>query len=293
METKEADGVVEKKKYTAHDLPGLLLKWVFLIVLILFTLYPVAYALLGSVKTNFELTLGGSFLPKEWMFSNYQVAFRHGNFGRYTLNSVIVASTVTILALCTASMAGYVFARRNFPGKKLIQSMYMAFMFISLGSVTIYPLFLLFNRLGMTKNLSALALVMTGGQAANVFLINGFIRSVPRELDEAAFIDGCTPFQVFYIMILPMIRPILAVVMLFSFRSAWNDYITSLIMSIGNSKLRTLTVAVVQLKYSANAAAEWHIMLAGASIALVPVLIIYSFTHKQFIAGLSAGAVKG
>ena len=126
-----------------------------------------------------------------------------------------------------------------------------------------------------------------------IFLIRQFIRTIPMELDEAAFIDGCTPFQVYYIIMLPLIRPILAVVMLFSFRSAWNEYITPLIMSIGNTHLRTLTVAVVQLRYSSNAAAEWHIMLAGASIALIPILIVYAFTHKQFIGGLTAGAVKG
>ena len=270
-----------------------IIKWVFLLAIVLFTVYPVVYALLGSFKDNFELQLGGSILPNEWLFSNYVQAFTVGNFGRYTLNSVIVAVTVTTLALVTSSMAGYVFARREFPLKKLITILYQAFMFISLGSVTLYPLFILLNAVGLNRTVIGMAFVMTGGQAANVFLIRGFISSVPRELDEAAFMDGCTPFQVFRIILLPMIRPILAVVMLFSFRSAWNNYITALVMSIGNSHLRTLTVAVVQLRYSANAAAEWHIMLAGASIALIPILIVYAFTHKQFIGGLTAGAVKG
>ena len=272
---------------------GVALKWLFLAAMLAFTLYPVVYALLGSVKSNFELTLGGSILPQNWMFSNYIEAFTKGNFGHYTLNSLFVSGTVTLLALTTASLAGYVFARREFPGKKLIMSLYLSFMFISLGSVTLYPLYSLLRSVNLTKSILGMTLVMTGGQAANVFLINGFIRSVPRELDEAAYIDGCSPFQVFYIMILPMIRPILAVVLLFAFRSSWNDYLTPLIMTIGSPSLRTLTVAVVSLKYSANAAAEWHIMLAGASIALIPVLIIYSFTHKQFISGLTAGAVKG
>lgn len=280
-------------KKTSGQKIVLVVKILFLAVVVVFTLYPVVYALLGSLKTNQELTLGGAVLPKEWKFSNYIQAFTQGNFGLYTLNSIFVAVVVTVLALVTSSLAGYVFARRNFPGKKIIMGMYMAFMFISLGSVTLYPLFTLFNKMQLTKNLMGMTLIMTGGQAANVFLISGFIKSVPRELDEAAYIDGCSPFQVYRIIILPMIRPILAVVMLFSFRNAWNEYITPLIMSIGNPKLRTLTVAVVQLKYSSNAAAEWHIMLAGASIALIPVLIIYSFTHKQFIAGLTAGAVKG
>ena len=282
-----------KKTFSLSHFSGQALKWLFLIAVILFTLYPVAYALLGSVKSNFELTLGGSIFPDEWLFSNYKQAFTQGNFGHYTLNSLLVSGTVTLLALTTASLAGYVFARREFSGKKIVMSLYLSFMFISLGSVTLYPLYTLLRSVGLTKNIFGMALVMTGGQAANVFLINGFIRSVPKELDEAAFIDGCSPFQVFYIMILPMIRPILAVVLLFAFRTSWNDYLTPLIMTIGAPALRTLTVAVVSLKYSANAAAEWHIMLAGASIALVPVLIIYSFTHKQFISGLTAGAVKG
>jgi multiple sugar transport system permease protein/raffinose/stachyose/melibiose transport system permease protein len=274
-------------------MPSGAVKWAFLLIMVTVTLYPVLYALLGSFKTNQELTLGGGIFPEQWRVVNYIDAFTHGDFGKYTLNSVIVAFSVTLLALITSSLAGYVFARREFPGKKFVMGMYLAFMFISLGSVTLYPLYMLFNRFGWTQNLSAMILVMTGGQAANVFLVNGFIQSVPKELDEAAFIDGCSPFQVYRVIILPMIRPILAVVMLFSFRTAWNEYITPLIMSIGNSGLRTLTVAVVQLKYASNAAAEWHIMLAGASIALLPVLIIYSFTHKQFIAGLTAGAVKG
>lgn len=280
-------------KATPGQIVGKVIKWAFLILIMLFTIYPVVYALLGSLKSNQELTLGGSIIPQEWQFDNYKVAFQQGNFGKYTLNSLFVAVVVTILALVTSSLAGFVFARREFPGKKFIMNMYLAFMFISLGSVTLYPLFNIFSKVGLTKNLLGMTLIMTGGQAANVFLINGFVKSVPKELDEAAYIDGCSPFQVYRIIILPMIRPILAVVMLFSFRNAWNEYVTPLIMSIGNPALRTLTVAVVQLKYSSNAAAEWHIMLAGASIALVPVLIIYIFTHKQFISGLTAGAVKG
>lgn len=270
-----------------------LLKWIFLILMILFTVYPVLYALLGSFKDNFELQLGGNILPQEWLISNYTQAFTAGNFARYTYNSVLVALIVTCLSLITSALAGYVFARREFPFKKFIISMYTAFMFISLGAVTLYPLFIVLNAVGLTRTVVGMALVMTGGQAANVFLVKGFIQSVPKELDEAAFMDGCSPIKVFLIIIVPMIRPILAVVMLFSFRTAWNNYITALVMSIGNSHLRTLTVAVVQLRYSANAAAEWNIMLAGAAIALIPILIIYAFTNRQFIGGLTAGAVKG
>lgn len=270
-----------------------ILKWALLLGVIIFTVYPTLYALLGSVKTNFELTSGGSILPRKWMFSNYTYAFAKGNFMTYTVNSVFVATFTMILALITSSMAGYVFARHEFPGKKQIVAMYLAFMFISMGSVTLLPLYMLLKSVGLTGNLMGMALVITGGQAANVFLVMGFLKGIPKELDEAAYIDGCSFFRIFYNILLPMIRPILGVVGLFTFRGAWNEYLIPLVMTIGKPGLRTLTVGVVQLRYSANAAAEWHLMLAGASIALLPVLIVYVFTSKQFISGLTAGAVKG
>lgn len=278
----------EKSKF-----PFAILKWIFLVSVILFTVYPVLYALLGSFKSNYELTLGGSIIPKDWLVTNYTTAFSKGRFALYTLNSVIVAVTTMVFAMLTSSMAGYLFARHKFPGKKLIMSSYLVFMFISLGAITLYPVYIFLNSIGMAKNLFGLALVMTGGQSANVFLISGFVKSIPKELDEAAYITGYGYFSVFTKIILPLIKPIMGVVALFTFRGAWNDYLTPLIMSIGRPDLQTLTVAVVQLKYSANAAAEWNIMLAGASIALLPILLVYIFANKQFISGLTAGAIKG
>lgn len=278
----------DKKNYIFE-----ILKWIFLLAIIIFTIYPVIYAILGSLKTNQELVSGGTFLPKKWMTSNYIYAFTKGNFGLYTINSVLVALFTMTLSLVTSSLAGYVLARFEFPGKKQIMAAYLAFMFISLGSVTLLPLYMLLKSIGLTKSFIGMSLVMTGGQAANVFLVMGYIKGIPKEVDEAAYIDGCSYFKVYYKILLPLIRPILAVVALFTFRGAWNEYLTPLVMTIGNPKLRTLTVAVVQLRYSANAAAEWHLMLAGASIAIIPILIVYILCNKQFISGLTAGSTKG
>ncbi|WP_333649527.1 carbohydrate ABC transporter permease [Lacrimispora sp.] len=272
---------------------ALIAKWIFLGVMIVFTLYPVIYTVLGSLKTNAELTQGGGFFPEVWHFENYYKAFIQADFTKYTLNSVIVSVSVTLLATATTSLAGFVMARRDFAGKKILLALYMSMMFVSLGSVTLYPIYELLRALKINKTMLALVIALTGGQATNVFLVMGFTKGIPRELDEAAIIDGCSIYGVYTRIILPLSKPILAVVALFSFRNAWNDYITSLIMTISMPKLQTLTVAVVQLKYSVNAAAEWHIMLAGASIAIIPILIVYLFANKQFIAGLTAGAVKG
>lgn len=288
--TQKPEKLHSKSRGEAISLAG---KWIFLAIMIVFTLYPIIYTILGSLKTNAELTQGGSFLPSEWHFENYYQAFVEADFLRYAMNSIIISLSVTVLAVVTCSLAGFILARREFAGKKILMALYMSMMFVSLGSITLYPIYEMLRGLHLHKTIFALIIALTGGQASNVFLVMGFTKALPKELDEAAIIDGCSIYQVYSRVILPLTKPILAVVALFSFRNAWNDYITGLVMTITAPALKTLTVAVVQLKYSVNAAAEWHIMLAGASIAIIPILIVYLFANKQFIAGLTAGAVKG
>jgi len=280
-----------KRKFTEGA--ARLLVALFIIAGCAFTLYPVAYAVIGSFKTNAELTAGGAFLPRTWMVSNYRDAFIQANFIRYTLNSVLVSAASMAIAVATTSAAGYVLARYDFRGKRIVLGAFVSLMFVSIGAVSLQPIFLLLRDLGLTKSLAGLVLAITGAQTANVLLVMGYVRGVPRELDEAAVIDGCGIGGIFVNVIVPLIRPVLGVVALFSFRNAWNDYVTTLVMTIPRPEFMTLSVAVVQLKYSMNAAAEWHIMLAGASIAIVPILVVYLFTNRQFIAGLTAGSIKG
>ena len=272
---------------------GKILKWLFVGSMCIFTLYPVVYTLLGSFKTNAELTLGGSIFPEKWQFENYVYAFQQLDFGKYTINSIVLAVLTVIFTVVTAAMAAYVIARREFPGKKLLTTGYLLSMFISVGSVALYPLYSLLNSIGLTSSMIGLALILTGGQAANIFMVSGFVRSVPKELDEAATIDGASTFRIFWQIIVPAIKPILGVIALFAFRTAWNEFVTAQVFTMSNPGLKTLSVAVANLRYSANAAAEWHIMTAGASIALLPILIVYLLANRQFIAGLTAGAVKG
>lgn len=279
------------RKFTATF--GKILTWLIILALIAFTVYPVLYALLGSLKTNAELTLGNSILPTTPKWENYYTAFVKSNFLEYGKNSLIVSLATMVLAVVTTSLAGYILARFDFVGKKLMMISYAAMMFVSIGSVALYPIMQLLDKVGMSRSMLSLVLVLTGGQITNVFLVMGFVKGLPKELDEAACIDGCSIFRTWWQIIIPLIRPILGVVALFTFRNTWNDYITTLVMTMSNKKLTTLTVAVVQLKYSVFAAAEWHIMLAGASLAIIPVLTLYFFANKQFIAGLTAGSVKG
>ncbi len=267
----------------------------FLVVVAFFTLYPLVYIVLGSFKANAELLKGGTrLLPETFILDNYKEAWEKANFARYTLNSVIISVGVMVVTLVATSMAGYVFARKNFRGKELLYSLFVAFMFVNVGSVTLRPLFELAVKVKMNTSLISVILISAGtGQATYIFLVRGFMNTISRELDDAAKIDGCTFFQIYYKIILPLLKPILATICLLSFRTGWNEYIMPLVFTMSNEKMRPLTVGVTMLKNSGDGTAAWNLMFAGATISIIPIVLIYMFTSKQFMNGMTAGAVKG
>lgn len=271
------------------------LLFIFMLIVAVLTIYPVIYVICGAFKENAELLIGGtSIFPKVWVIDNFIEAWQGADFSVYTLNSVFIAVGVMLLSLLSAGMAGYVLNRRNFPGKKLIFTLLMAFMFINVGSVSLRPLFELAISLKMNTSLLSVIFISAGtAQATYIFLVNSYMKSIPKELDEAATIDGCTFFQVFIRVILPLLRPILATVALLSFRGGWNEYILPLVFTMTDASKRPLTVGVTMLKNSGDGAAAWNIMFAGSTIAIIPILIIYIFASKYFIDGLTEGAVKG
>lgn len=267
----------------------------FLVVVALFTLYPLIYIVLGSFKANAELLRGGTrLLPEKFILDNYKEAWEKANFARYTMNSVIISVGVMAVTVVTTSMAGYVFARKDFKGKELLYGLFVAFMFVNVGSVTLRPLFELAVKVKMNTSLISVILISAGtGQATYIFLVRGFMNTISRELDDAAKIDGCTFFQIYYRIILPLLKPILATTCLLSFRAGWNEYIMPLVFTMSNERMRPLTVGVTMLKNSGDGTAAWNLMFAGATISIIPIVLIYMFTSKQFMSGMTAGAVKG
>ncbi|HBC99746.1 MAG TPA: carbohydrate ABC transporter permease [Lachnoclostridium sp.] len=262
------------------------------IVIALITGFPFVFLLINSFKSMGEYLTNIWRLPKEPFFGNYQLVLKP-DFLRYFLNSVVVSGVSVFIIVVVSSMISFTFARLKYRGRNLLYFTIIAGMMIPVHT-TLIPTFTLLSSIGLTDTLTGLVgPYVSYNIPIAVFILTQFFREIPKELEEAAIIDGCSLYGVYSRVVLPLSKPILAVVALFSFRNAWNDYITSMIMTISMPKLQTLTVAVVQLKYSVNAAAEWHIMLAGASIAIIPILIVYLFANKQFIAGLTAGAVKG
>lgn len=273
------------------------LKWLFIIAIVAFTVYPVLYITLASFKSKAEFATGSThMIPHTWTVQNYVEAWQKADFARYTLNSLIFCGAVTIGSLLISSMAGYCMARKNFFGKKVLNAIYMSMMFISLGAVVYRPLFMMFVKLKLNNTLLPIILIQIGCQASHIFLVTRFVKGVPKELDEAAAIDGCSTFRIYWNIILPLIRPIMGVIGLFAFRDAWNSYILPAIFTgfPGQEKLRTLTVGVVMLKNMGEEVdVPWHLVVAGASIAVIPMLGVYFAANKQFISGLSVGSVKG
>ena len=258
-------------------------------------MYPILYIALGSFKTNKELLLGGAKLfPSKWVITNYVEAWRNANFSVYTMNSIFLGVGTMVLTVFITSMAGYVFSRKSFRFKEVIYGAFVAFMFVNVGSVTLRPLFELSIKLGMNKSLWSVILIITGtGQATYIFLARGYVNSIPKEIDEAATIDGCTFFQTFYKILFPLLKPITSTIALLSFRAGWNEYILPLVFTMSNDKMRPLTVGVNMLKNNGDGAAAWNILFAGATLAIIPIVIIYFMFSKHFMTGMTAGAVKG
>lgn len=266
--------------------------WIFLIIVAVFTLFPVVMTFLGSFKTNMELTSGATILPSKWMINNYVDAWKGANFSVYTWNSIMVSVAATIGTLIVASMAGYAVDRRQFVGKKLFVGIQAATMFISIGAVVLRPQFELMVSLNLHKSLWGVILILISAHATTFFMLIGFFKAIPRDLDEAATIDGCGFMGIYWRIILPLLTPGLGVAGLFAFRAAWNEYILPLVFTMNNPMQQTLTVGLANLRYANSAAMQIQLMMAGACLSMLPLLIVYLFANKTFMQ-VTAGSIKG
>ena len=272
-------------------------KHLFLILLLLLIMFPLLYTVLSSFKTNTEILANPERLfPQKFTFDNYIEAWNSSSFPVLTMlfNSICYTGISVIITIMISSMTGYVFARGRFPGKNIIFTIFAALMFVSLGTITMYPNFEVIEFLHLPKSLWTLLLVKCFGiPIANIYLVRGFIQGIPYDIDEAAKIDGCSFHMIFFKIIFPMLMPILATIGMLSFNASWNDYMTPMIWTMTRPEQRTLIVGIVQLKTTGEAAASWNLMLAGTTVALIPVLIAYAFGNRFFVQGIASGAVKG
>lgn len=270
-------------------------KYLFLTVVFVIAVFPIIYILFSSFKTNQEiLTSGAAIFPKEFQFDNFKQAWELANFKIYTWNSLYMAFFIVLGTIFTSTMAGYVFARGKSATKTIIFAVISATMFISAGVLFLYPQLQIAKLMHLNKSLWGVIIIRVFGiNVTQVYLARGYINTISPEIDEAAKIDGCSYFRIFWNIIFPLLKPLIATIGLLSFMSSWNDYLLPLVFTMSDLKSAPLVVGVVSLKNAGEAASSWNLMLAGTTISVMPMIIVYLFLNRYFISGLTSGAVKG
>jgi len=252
------------------------------------TVAPFLWMLLTSFKELPEiLRYPPTWIPSQFILDNFQGAFTAAPFGRYYLNSIFVAAAVTVGQLITCSMAAYVFARFTFPGRDILFYIFLGTMMIP-GQVTMIPSFMVLYWLGWID--TYWALIVPGlASAFGTFLLRQFFLTIPRDLEDAASIDGCSRFGILWRIILPLSRPALATLAIFSFMGVFNDFLWALIV-VSSDDLKTvqLGLAIFRDRYQT----DWGQLMAASVAATLPILTVFFFAQRYFIQGITLSGLK-
>jgi multiple sugar transport system permease protein len=250
---------------------------------------PFLWMISTSLKpTEMVFSVPPRWLPNPVEWENYSTVLSKVNFGKYGLNTLKVTLIVTLGQLFTCSLAGYAFARLRFPGRDVLFVGYLATMMIPF-QVMLIPNFITIRRLGLVD--SHLGLVLPQLTSAfGVFLLRQFFLTFPTELEDAAKLDGCNPLQTFYLIILPLSKPILATLAVMTFQSIWNDFLWPLVMLSSEPK-RTLAVGLSYLvgQYSTR----WEILMAGSVLTVLPIIVLFFMAQKSFVESIKLSGLKG
>lgn len=265
--------------------------YIFLGIWALVNLFPLYWMFTFSLKSNAEIfgenVIG---LPNNWMWENYESALRVGNMGHFFVNSLIVSSITIALTVIIAMMAAFALTRMVWKGRRTMNNMFILGMTVPIHAA-ILPVFLVLSSLKMLNSYQALIVPYAAFSLSIAILIfTGFLQDIPRELDEAACIDGCSIWGIFWRIIFPMMRPAIATVAIFTFIQAWNEMMFAVIF-ISSSEFRTLTVGIQTL--SGSYTTDWGPIGAALVLATFPTLIVYAFLSKKIQESFSAGAIKG
>ncbi len=264
--------------------------YVLLSVVALIWIYPFIWMITASLKTQDEFFASGlSLIPKSLNFENYVRAWNNANFGVYFKNSIIVTVSVVVIVLLATSAAGYVMGRYAFAGKKLIMGIFMASITIPLV-FTVIPIYELLKEMGLEQNLLGLILAEAGGgHVIFLMLFSSFYGGIPKELEEAATIDGSGFLKTYSSIMFPLAKPIMATVVIMQFIWTWNSFLLPLIVTLSRPELRTLAVGLYALR--GENVVDWTGIAAGACIAVLPIILIFICLQRYFVDGV-AGAVK-
>ena len=252
-------------------------------------IYPFLWMVSAAFKTQNEIFAGLSLIPSELHWENFSRAWTQAHIGRYFLNTVIITAGSVVIVVVSTAMIGYVLGRYSFPGKKLVIGFFVATVFLPEG-YTIIPIFDLINRLNLANSLLGVMLAEAGGaHVVDILLFAGFFGQLPKELEEAAIVDGAGFLRIFWQIMLPLSKPVIATTIILQFMHSWNDFLLPLVLTLSRPELRTLSVGIYA--FQGEFFTDWSGMAAAATISLLPIILVFLFLQRYFIQGI-AGAVK-
>lgn len=250
-------------------------------------LSPIWWMFITSFKSMGEImTYPPTFWPEEWHFDNYRYTWETANFTRYTLNTLMIAFVSVFANVLSNSFIAYGFAKIDFRGKKILFALLLSTMMLP-GFVTLIPTYVLFAKLGWLNTYLPLMVPPFFGSAFNIFLLRQFYITIPNELIEAAKIDGASHVYIWRKIMLPIAKPALATIAVFSFNGAWNDFLGPLLY-LNDEKLYTLQIGLQIFK--GQVATQWNYMMAGSLLVLMPVIILFFLFQRYFIEGMNLNA---
>ena len=276
----------KKRRFTLRSL-----RYLTLILGAAIMIVPFLYLFATSFKPQLYLfEIPPQFIPKHPTLSNYQAAWTSNSFGHYFANSVFVSLVSTGLSVILAAMMAYAFARFKFHGQNIMFWMLLVGLMVP-GMMLLIPQYLLANELHLIDSLLGLIVFYVATNLAfNTFLLRGFFEEIPWELEEAMIMDGAGSFRRFFRLILPLSRPALATVSIFTFLAAWDEYVWALTI-INDPSKRTLPIAISI--FQGQHLTNWGLVFAASTITIIPVIVVFAIFQKQFVRGLTADALKG
>jgi multiple sugar transport system permease protein len=273
------------------SLAGLALRtpyWVFTGALAIVFLFPLVWTSISSISPH-----PGTSQVHGWGLGNYR-SLQHYQAGiwRYIANSVYMTGLTVVLTLLLSTFGGYAFARFKFPGRDVLFLLTLAILMVPYATLLI-PLYVLLNKVGLQNSLTGVALVLTVFQLPfSTFMMRISIESLPRELDEAAMVDGASPFTILWRVLLPGMRPALITVGMFAFLAAWNDFLAPLIL-INDTNSETLPVAISNLRGQVQGVVDYGATEAGVVVLALPCVVLFLVLQRHYVRGFLSGALKG
>jgi raffinose/stachyose/melibiose transport system permease protein len=265
-------------------------KYIFLSLFALFNIVPIFYMIIGSIKTESEYAKSPFSIPLNLEFDNYAKAWEIANMNVYFMNSLIVTLVSLIVTVLLGSLAAFFLARFNFKLRGPTYALFLLGMLIPIHA-TIIPIFLIMKDFHLLDTYWSLIFPYTAFHLSlTIFIMEGFMRGLPKDLEESAVVDGAGIYRIFWSIILPITRPAMATVVILNFIYNWNEYLYALVL-ISSTALKTLPLGLAN--FVGVETASLTLQMAALTIALIPIIIFYLLLQKQLVNGMTAGAVKG